>query len=67
MKTIFLAGVALTVVMLSPPADAQVRYRQLPPEYSGRAYPTAPFYRNSTDPDPFIRGQILRDIPERYH
>jgi hypothetical protein len=48
-------------------ANAQVRYRQLPPGYLGHAYPTAPFYRDSTDPDPFIRGQILRDIPEQYH
>jgi hypothetical protein len=40
---------------------------QLPPGYWGRAHPTAPFYGDSTDPDPFIRGQILRDIPEQYH
>lgn len=67
MKTMFLAGAMLTGVLLSLPADAQVRYRHFPQVHWSRTYPTAPFYRDSTDPDPFIRGQILRDIPERYH
>ena len=63
MKVIFFFGVVLTVVTFSLPADAQFRYRQQ--GYWGLNFTSAPFYRDSTDPDSFIRGQIRRDIPLR--
>ncbi len=70
MKTIILAaGAALVLIVCSLQADARIRYRADPGEYR-YAPSTAPVYRGgsrSYDPDPFIRGQIQRDIPEKYH
>jgi len=66
MKTAFLAAAALAIAF-SPAADA--RHRAVHGAYSGGngTYQTAPFHRGDSDPDPFIRGQLLRDIPEKYH
>jgi len=68
MKTAFLAGAALAIAF-SPAADANVRHRAVHGAFSGgnRTYQAAPFHRGGADPDPFIRGQLLRDIPEEYH
>jgi hypothetical protein len=69
MKTIFLVAAALAAFAVILPAHAKARYRALPGAYWG-SYGThymVPFYRgNSYEPDPFIRGQIRRDIPLRY-
>jgi hypothetical protein len=68
MKPILLAGVALAI-LVSTPAGARVHHRASPGPYWSSYGSTAPLYRGyrgrfSTDPDPFIRGQIRRDIPE---
>ncbi len=67
MNSILLAGAALALIAFSVPAGAATRYRTVPRAYQG-VPPTAPFYRGGSyygEPDPFIRGQILRDVPLR--
>ena len=73
----FILGGAVLAALVSLPAGAQVRYRVAPshrvaPYYRVAPYGysppiTSPFHRGSSylaEPDPFIRGQLLRDLPE---
>jgi hypothetical protein len=73
-KTILFAGAALAVLAFSLPADARNHaYRRAyahahPHAYWGdyAPYYSSPFYRGRGlyyERDPFIRGQILRDLP----
>jgi hypothetical protein len=72
LKTILLAGLALAAVTVA--ADARVYHHGYRGGYwggyggyGGGNYITSPFFRSGLygEPDPFIRGQIMRDIPLR--
>jgi hypothetical protein len=75
MKAIVLAGATLAVIACALPADARTRYVRhyahartyypAPRTYSQEPY-TSPFFRGRSyydERDPFIRGQVLRDLP----
>jgi hypothetical protein len=70
MKTILLAGVTLAAVVVSLPADAASARHHIREFHGAYGYAGAyghgsPYGRpyRAQDPDLFIRGQILRDVP----